>query len=566
MTTRMHRRIFLRGLGGAVVAAPFLNSVWERKARGQAAANPKHLIAMFTHYGCVTTKWFPTKSHGALVAGDLINSIAPLAPYVGKLLIPRGIRAMNEWTASNTGAGNGRGQGNDPHLNVVGSYFTCQPVTPSTNNPVSFDASTKSNAKPVGTSLDHIIAQQLSPNGTPLFMRVGNSGGTNGEQPQSNISWLKAASAASTDPAAIYPGLGTPSQVFSALTGLFGTGTMTPDTYASTRGKKVSDLVKGDLDALKRVDMSADDKNKIDVWESLLNSMGTVVTASNQCTMAVATQLGATQANVTAASGGGLGQDTLSKMITTSLDGADMYSVMAVLSAVCNYNPVTFLKYPPNYVFSGLNIPEEAHSLSHRLSNANMSGSCYPNALNLLRTIDTYYATKFAKLVGMLDSIKNPDGSTLLDNSAAVWFQEMSDGNAHNLNNLPIIQAGSCGGYFKTGWTVNVDTANTASATLTTGNSESQCADGTANGTVNGINQSTGTPAASANAPINKYFYNLMNALGVKGDANGFPSKTGTGLVTQFGYSDLTTDFDGGLGAVSGAKIHNPGEYTALKA
>ena len=39
-------------------------------------------------------------------------------------------------------------------------------------------------------------------------------------------------------------------------------------------------------------------------------------------------------------------------MVTTSLDGADMYSVMAVLAAACNYNPVIFLKYPPNYVFT----------------------------------------------------------------------------------------------------------------------------------------------------------------------------------------------------------------------
>jgi hypothetical protein len=36
--------------------------------------------------------------------------------------------------------------------------------------------------------------------------------------------------------------------------------------------------------------------------------------------------------------------------------------------------------------------------------------------------------------------------------------------------------------------------------------------------------------------------------------------------VTRFGYSDLTTDFDGGFGAVAGATIHNPGEFTALKA
>ena len=36
-----------------------------------------------------------------------------------------------------------------------------------------------------------------------------------------------------------------------------------------------------------------------------------------------------------------------------------------------------------------------------------MTGTCYPNALTLLQTIDTYYASKFAKLVGMLDGIKN---------------------------------------------------------------------------------------------------------------------------------------------------------------
>src|SRR5262249_6771003 len=152
--------------------------------------------------------------------------------------------------------------------------------------------------------------------------------------------------------------------------------------------------------------------------------------------------------------------------------------------------------------------------------------------------------------------ITNADGSTLLDSTATVWFQEMSDGNAHNLNNLPIIQAGSCGGYFKTGWTINVDTMNTGSATLTQGHSESECADGTTSGQVNGINQSTGTPATTASAPINKYFVSLMNALGVKGDANGYPSKGGSGPVTKFGYSDLTSDFNGGLGAVAGATIH----------
>ena len=33
MKTRIHRRVFLRGLGGAAVAAPFLTSVAERQAK-----------------------------------------------------------------------------------------------------------------------------------------------------------------------------------------------------------------------------------------------------------------------------------------------------------------------------------------------------------------------------------------------------------------------------------------------------------------------------------------------------------------------------------------------------
>jgi hypothetical protein len=567
MNPRMHRRVFLRGLGGAVVAAPFLSSVWERQAKGQAAAMPKTFIAMFTHYGCVTTKFFPAKAHGALAATDLTNSLAPLAPYASKLLIPRGIRAMNEWTQSNSNGG-GRGQGNDPHLNPCGTYFTLQPVTPNSNDPFSFSQDTKFNAKPVGTSLDHVMAQQLSSSGTPLFMRVGNSGGTKGESPQSNISYLKASGAAATAAADIYPGLGTPAQVFSALTGLFGSGTaMTADTYASTRGKRVTDLVKADLEALKRFDMSADDKNKIAAWEALINSTGTTVISSSQCTSSLATMLGATSANVSAAGSGSAASssDALTNKITTDLDAADMYSVMAVLSAICNYNPVIFLKYPPNFYFKGLGITDESHNLSHRLSNANMSGTCVANALTKLETIDTYYATKFAKLVGMLNGIKNPDGSTLLDSTATVWFNEMSDGNAHNLNNLPIIQAGGAGGYFKTGWSVNVDNMNAGSATLSQGNSEAQCADGSTSGQVNGLNQQTGTDSKLANAPINKYFYNLMNAMGVKADATGVPAKGGSAPVSKFGYSDLTTDFDGGLGAKT-ATIHDPGEFTALKA
>jgi hypothetical protein len=94
----------------------------------------------------------------------------------------------------------------------------------------------------------------------------------------------------------------------------------------------------------------------------------------------------------------------------------------------------------------------------------------------------------------------------------------------------------------------------------------SACMDGASNQMVNGTTQSTGTDADVANAPINKYFCGLMNAMGVKAGADGFPAKGGAAEVVKFGYSDKTEDFIGGKGAVAGATIHSPGEFTELRA
>lgn len=548
----LSRRVFLRGLGGAVVLAPFLGSLAERAAKAQsmpaAAAAPKRFIVMFTHYGCVTNQWFPAKTHGPLSADDLMpTTLAPLAPYASKLLMPRGIRSMNEWTANLE-----RGQGNDSHTQIAGSFFTCQPVTPNSDNPFSFEQATKFNAKPVGPSLDHVMAQQLSPSGTPLVL---STAGQN-DNTQSAISY----SAAETP----FKGLNA-MQAFSGLTGLFKQGApMSPDSYAAIRGKSVVDLVRDDLDALQRFDMSQSDKQKLEAWKALLSQTGSVVT-TGQCGMDLATMLGATQQHVGSVSRGGLGSDVLTTKVSDSMDGADVYSAIAALAASCNANPVIFMKYPGNYVFKGLGINTESHSLSHRLDNAGMQGNCLPNAVKMLLQVDAYYTQKFAKLVGMLDSI--PEGDrTVLDNTATVWFNEMSDGNAHNLNNAPILQAGSAGGYFKTGVIINVDPGAPGAADLSNGNSLSACMDGSSNETVDGISQSTGTASELANAPINKYFCSLMNAMGVRAGADGFPAKGGTAEVTKFGYSDKTEDFIGGQGAVAGATIHSPGEFTELKA
>lgn len=83
------------------------------------------------------------------------------------------------------------------------------------------------------------------------------------------------------------------------------------------------------------------------------------------------------------------------------------------------------MKYPANYNFAGFGITAESHSLSHRLDSAGMYGDCLPNAIEWLLQIDAYYAQKFANLVRMLDDIPQGNGTSVLDNSAVIWFSEI---------------------------------------------------------------------------------------------------------------------------------------------
>lgn len=521
MTHKLNRRILLQGLGGAVVAAPFLSSVSERAAKAQdipASGPPKRLIVLFTHYGCLTNRWFPTKSHGALAAADYeATTLKHLAPYAPKLLMPRGIRAMNEWSFGRT-----HGQNNDPHTQVMGSYFTCYPVTPESD---------KFGAKSTGKSLDHYCAEQINPNGAaPLMMQIG---GVRQDQ-LSNFSY--------SAPGEVFPGIGSPTSIFNNLTNLFSDGEMTPDTYKVASGKSVIDVVREDLNSLKRMDMSQSDQRKLTDWMELLHQTSGSVSA--QCTEMTATSLGLTKES-TQSQFGNLPEVT------------DLMMNLAVLTATCDQNRVIFMKFPGSTTFEHLGLTTESHGLSHRTGSPDMGGTCLNGVLDMIHTLDDWYAEKFAYLVGQLDSLAEGDG-TMLDNTATVWFQEDSDGNAHNLNNMPIIQAGGCGGYFKTGQAINVDDA---SPSLTVGNSEGVC--GSQGDDFDfGQVDSTGTDPGIGNAPINKYFCNLMNAIGVKAGADGFPAVGGTGEVTHFGKYDDTTLFSKEDPRI----IKDPGEFSALRA
>jgi len=525
----MNRRTFLKGVGGACVAAPFLGSVHEQwaKAAGVPATPPKRLVIFFTHNGCLTNRWFPTKTSGTLAAADLTGSyLNVLGPIADKLLIPRGFRSLN---------GYGQGQTIDPHDQAMGSKLTCAQI------------SSAQNRYATAESLDHTIAKQINPNGgAPLVLGVGAA--------STSIKEVLSFSG----PTTAFPANTNPQTVYTQLTGVLGTGGGGPVTEADwrvRRGQSVIDLVREDLTTYQRINMSTADQGRIQNWMDLLRDTEVGVnnpTMTAACTTGAAEMYGATAAAVTAASptgkitdGNVLGPrgtaESDANLATSFTLGTDMMQNLMALNMICDQNRMLMLVFPGYITFNwdGINHTHEHHGLSHRTGDFTVGGACgVDGVLDMIAQIDTWYTGKYARLVNLFNSIGEGDG-TLLDNTATMWLPELSDGGAHNLNNLPIVIAGSAGGYLKQGEIVNVD-----SGTPQAGNSEGSCQNG---GNIGNTGSSGG------NLPINKLYVTLMNAVGCT--ENGMP---GGAKVTKFGV------FDGMSSATAG--ISNPGEVASLVA
>jgi hypothetical protein len=91
-----------------------------------------------------------------------------------------------------------------------------------------------------------------------------------------------------------------------------------------------------------------------------------------------------------------------------------------------------------NRSFAQIGVSDGHHDISHHGQQA--------DKLEKKKAIDTYHIQQLAYVLKSMKSIKEGD-STLLDNTLLVYGAGISDGNAHNHNNLPILLAGHGGGY-----------------------------------------------------------------------------------------------------------------------
>jgi hypothetical protein len=275
------------------------------------------------------------------------------------------------------------------------------------------------------------------------------------------------------------------------------------------------DLCRADLESFKRLNMSAADRRKVDDWQSLLRETEKpIVTAA--CNAENAAALGITDANVKTASARG-------NSGTAFMQGGDMMINLIALTMLCDTNRVIILQWPGfvTFNFDGIAHMYDHHGLSHRSGTNAVGGTPLPGVEDMIWEIDRWYGKRYGKLVSLIDSISE-GGKTLLDNSMVMWLPELADGNAHANDNLPIVIAGSGGGYLKQGVSVPLATTTTPPPR-------------------------GGGGFGNGGTPLNKLHTTLLNALG-----RNIP---GWQPVPSFGLWDNNT---GG--------ITNPGELDLIKA
>jgi hypothetical protein len=84
-----------------------------------------------------------------------------------------------------------------------------------------------------------------------------------------------------------------------------------------------------------------------------------------------------------------------------------------------------------------IDVPDPHHPLTHHRG--------HPDFIEKVTKINCFHVELFAKFVEKLKNTKEGDG-TLLDRSAILYGSALSDGNAHNNSDLPLLVAGHLGG------------------------------------------------------------------------------------------------------------------------
>jgi len=383
---------------GTALALPWLPSAAPRSAwaAGSSSATPPLRMAfLYVPNGVHMQSWTP-ESEGA--GFTLPATLRPLAPFQDKLLVLSGLTA-DKARANGDGAGD--------HARSAAAFLTGTQAE-------------KTDGKGIraGVSVDQLAAETLGQGARFDSLVLGceegrNAGGCDSGYScaySNNISWRSPTTPAGKE---VNPRL-----LFDRL---FGAGSRYDQTRSRAQRdleqKSILDLVRSDAQRLRRR-LAGDDARKLDEYLTGVREIETRLDRPAEELFVDGRMTRPRGVPADYASHVRLMGDLLAVAFQT-----DLTRVATLMLA----NEGSGKTYP------ALGIREGHHDLSHHQND--------PAKQEKIAQINRFHIDQLAYLLGRLAAVSEGDG-TLLDNVALVYGSGISDGNAHNHENLPILVAG----------------------------------------------------------------------------------------------------------------------------
>lgn len=430
----IHRRNFLRGAAGLTIGLPFLEGLQERSAWAQGET-PVFSLFMVAANGVVPQRFFPNAA-GALSSATMNGmAVGALSDYASNLLVVGGLR----YPQGTRGCGHAEG--------------LCQSLT---GVPA---ASTGTNATAGGQSVDMFISKAVNEQGKdPITMYAGK-----GNYIKERISF--------NGPGTARPMQLNPYATFQQLLGVVDAAPSTPTNPTTPtnpsepnnavdevliRRKSVLDTVRTEISELQNLtSVSAEDKQRLQLHydafrEIELDIIGTGdqmgEMAGSDPVIVQSCSLGSLDVQGVEAFTNGINFTQNGNMIE---DVVRLHGEVTALAFACNFNRVGVLQWgdgTDGTQYAGLgagSVNWPFHQVSHRVQS---DGAVGQNA----DAEDTHAQIDVIRMQTLAKVLKHFDERGLFANSVVYWTNHVATG-AHSMDNVPIIIAGSGGGYFKQG-------------------------------------------------------------------------------------------------------------------
>lgn len=431
------RRAFLRGLGGALIALPLLESTHGKAWAAGNGMEAKRFIVVFRHGGTATN----VQRYDINKLGDRLDGNGPEQGHdlwtpkdPGETLVLNTIHSILEPVKSKllvlSGVDNAAGVIQSPYLGDH-RWANSTILTSAKATELSADDITSE-----GPSIDQYLAKRLATKNTVPFSSVnvmvdGHQYGT----PFFTAARQRVSSETN------------PGRAFDTYLG--GVTPGKPDPALVKRRQMGVSVLDGVMDGYKQLSpkLSSQDRQVVDAHLTGLSELEKRVSALGTITCTPPT----IDHKIQDSDQEHVGPLMVDIILAALRCGLTQVATLELADIVTPWLPTPF----------GPVAFDIGHSLHHVASDCGRQGTAYAKQKEWLdeMTINRQWCLGlFKRLLDGLDAIPEGNG-TMLDNSLMLYTSEFSNGSFHSVNDMPLLLAGSAGGTFRTGRHVSHNTA-----------------------------------------------------------------------------------------------------------